>query len=80
VKKSINVRLTKDNKKRKLTQDEKFCSFFKNTLIPRKYSHKFNFVINNTKREYFSKDVSNILLTRKNRYVVRIILQAFFML
>jgi len=78
-KKLINIRLTKE-KGNKLTKDEKFCSFFKNTLIPRKFSYKFPYVISNTKREYFSKDVSTILLTDANRFVIKIILHAFLML
>jgi hypothetical protein len=79
-KKLINIRLTKENKFKKINHDEKFCSFFKNTLIPRKYCYKFPFVITNTKREYFSKDVSTILMNRDNRYVIRIILHAYLML
>jgi len=78
--KLINLRLSQENKNKKLTQDEKFCSFLKNTLIPRKFSYKFTFVIKNTKREYFSKDVSKMLLTDDNKYVINIILHAFFML
>lgn len=79
-KKLINIRLSEGKKTKKLSQDEKFCSFFKNTLIPRKFSYKFTFVIKNTKREYFSRDVSRILLTDDNKYVINIILHAFFML
>lgn len=79
-KKLINIRLTKEYKSKKISHDEKFCSFFKNTLIPRKFCYKFPFVINNTKREYFSKDVETILMNRDNRYVIKIILHAYFML
>ena len=79
-KKLINIRLTRENNSKKISHDEKFCSFFKNTLIPRKFSYKFPFVINNTKREYFSRDVSTILLDPENRYVIRIILHAYLML
>ena len=77
-KKLINIRLSKD--KKKLTQDEKYCSFFKHSLIPRKFSHKFSFVLKNTKREYFAKDVTTMLFNPENRYVMRIILRAYFML
>jgi hypothetical protein len=78
--KLINIRLSQGKKTKKLSQDEKFCSFFTHTLIPRKFSFKFPFVIKNTKREYFSRDVSRILLTDDNKYVINIILHAFFML
>jgi len=79
-KKLINTSLTKEKGKKKLTKEDKFCSFFKNTLIPRKFSYKFPYVINNTKREYFSRHVSAIVLTNENRYVIKIILHAFLML
>jgi hypothetical protein len=79
-KKLISIRLSREKKSKKLTKDEKFCSFFKNSLIPRKFCHKFPYVIKNTKREYFSKDVSTMLLNSDNQYVIKIILKAFFML
>ena len=82
----INKRLTKEHlarneyKSTKIRHDEKFCSFFNTTLIPRKFSYKFTFVLKNTKREYFSKDVNAMLFNRENRHVIRIILQAYLML
>ena len=79
-KKLINIRLSREHKSKKISHDEKFCSFFKNTLIPKKFSYKFPFVIKNTKREYFSRNVSTILLDADNRYVIKIILHAYLML
>lgn len=79
-KKLINIRLSKEKKSKKLTRDDKFCSFFKNTLIPRKFSYKFDFLIKNTKREYFAKDITTILSKPENQYVLKIILKAYLML
>lgn len=79
-KKLINLRLTREQKSKKINKEDKFCSFFKNTLIPRKFSYKSPFVISNTKREYFSKDVSTIISNPNNKYVIRIILRAYLML
>ncbi len=79
-KKLISIRLSREKKSKKLTKDDKFCSFFKNSLIPRKFCQKFPYVLKNTKREYFAKDATTILLKPDNQFVIKIILKAYFML
>jgi hypothetical protein len=79
-KKLVNIRLTNEKKLKKLSRDEKFCSFLKNTLVPKKFSYKFDFLINNSKRQYFSRGVSILALTSHNKYVIRVILNAFLIL
>ena len=76
-KQKINIEFAN---KKKLTYDQKFCSFLKNTLIPRKCRYKFPFLFNNSKKDYLSLKKSNTILSSHNYYVMSVILRAFLII
>lgn len=60
-----------------LTEDQKFCSFFKNTLLPRKVAVKFTYVLNNCKRKEISSHAAKKFLTPTNKYILSLIINCF---
>lgn len=76
VKNSFN-RLPED-KKLKLKSD-KFVSFFRHSILPKKFVTKFPYVIENTKREYLTGKF-RYFLTPKNKMVIKILMRGYFLI
>lgn len=67
---------------KKLNEKDKICCFLKNTLLPRNISYKFPYLLHNKKNDLrFSGNLKKKLsLTRRNAFVLSILLCGFLML
>jgi hypothetical protein len=64
----------------KLTEDQKVCTFFKNTLLPRKLATKFPYVLNNSKKDYIGIQAARKFLSPHNKFVLGILVTGFLMM
>lgn len=61
-----------------ILEEDKFVSFFRHSLLPKKLVVKFPYVIENTKREYLTGKF-RYFLTPKNKIVIKILMRGFFL-
>ena len=65
--------------KNKKGKQEKFVSFFRQSILPKELIEKYPYLIANTKREYLSGKFRYVL-TPHNRFVIKILMRGFFLI
>lgn len=78
IKTALRKKLLKKIKTKKLKQ-EKFVSFFKQSLLPKELIEKFPYLIANTKKEYLTGNFG-YKLTPHNCFVLKILMRGFFII
>ena len=75
IKTTLRKKLLKKIKNK--NKQEKFVSFFRQSLLPKELIEKFPYLIANTKKEYLTGNF-NYALTPHNRFVIKILMRGFF--
>lgn len=77
IKTTLRKKLLKKIKNK--NKQEKFVSFFRQSLLPKELIEKFPYLIANTKKEYLTGNF-NYALTPHNRFVIKILMRGFFII
>lgn len=78
IKTALRKKMLKEAKNKKGKQ-EKFVSFFRQSILPKELIEKYPYLIANTKREYLSGKFRYVL-TPHNRFVIKILMRGFFLI
>jgi hypothetical protein len=65
--------------KEKLAREQRFCSFFKHSLLPRRLIYKFDIVIQNNKQQYLTGKTSSFF-TPRNQQIIKILMRMYMLI